>query len=56
MTYHDERKDKRAAILVDGRLTAAPVIRAPILKGVAIIQGNFSEEEAQEIAAGIVRR
>jgi preprotein translocase subunit SecD len=42
------------ALMVDGRVTAVPRIAAPITGGRAILQGNFTEEEAQAIAAGIV--
>ena len=46
----------RVGILVDGELVTAPVIRAPILEGKAVINGDFTEEEAKRIAAGIVRQ
>lgn len=42
------------ALMVDGRVTAAPRIAAPITGGRAILQGNFTAEEARAIAAGIV--
>lgn len=42
------------ALMIDGRVTAAPRIAAPITGGRAILQGNFTEEEARAIAAGIV--
>jgi preprotein translocase subunit SecD len=45
---------KRAAILVDGKLVAAPIIKAPILQGRALINGIFSEEEAKRIAEGLM--
>jgi preprotein translocase subunit SecD len=45
---------KRLGMMVDGQLVVAPIIRAPILEGRAIINGNFTEEEAQRIANGIV--
>jgi preprotein translocase subunit SecD len=41
------------ALMVDGEVTAAPRIAAPITGGRAILQGNFTEEEAIAIAAGI---
>ena len=44
---------KHVAILVDGKLVAAPMINAPITQGVAIINGDFTIEEAERIAAGI---
>ena len=42
---------KHVAILVDGKLVTAPMINAPITKGVAIINGDFTIEEAERIAA-----
>jgi preprotein translocase subunit SecD len=42
------------AILVDGTLVSAPVVREPILAGTAIINGFFTMEEATQIASGIV--
>jgi len=52
----EENVGKRIGILVDGELVSAPIVRAPISEGKAIIDGDFSEEEAHEIAAGIMRR
>ena len=45
---------KRAAILVDGKLVTAPIIRAPILQGRALINGDFTEQEAKRIAEGLM--
>jgi preprotein translocase subunit SecD len=45
---------KRAAILVDSELVTAPIIKAPILEGRAIINGDFTEQEAKRIAEGLV--
>jgi preprotein translocase subunit SecD len=45
---------RRIGILVDGKLINVPIIRAPIEQGKAIIDGNFSEEEANRIASGIM--
>ena len=42
------------ALMIDGTVTAAPRIMAPILGGRASIHGHFTEEEAKAIAAGIV--
>lgn len=47
---------KRLAMLVDGKLVCAPVIRAPILVGKAIVVGDFSEKEARRIANGVLGR
>jgi SecD/SecF fusion protein len=38
------------AIVLDGELYSAPVIRVPILDGNAVIEGNFSLTEAHELA------
>lgn len=46
----------RMAILIDDRLLSAPVIRAEISGGKAVLAGNFSEAEAHRIAKGIVGR
>lgn len=45
---------KRAAILVDGKLVTAPIIRAPILEGRALINGDFTKQEAKQIAEGLM--
>ena len=44
---------KRLGIVLDGQLYAAPYLNEPILGGRAMITGNFTEEEAKEIAAGL---
>jgi preprotein translocase subunit SecD len=41
---------RKVAILIDGRVFSAPVIREPILGGSAQVSGHFSPEEAREIA------
>jgi len=45
---------KRAAMLVNGKLVTAPIIRAPILEGRALINGDFTEQEAKRIADGLM--
>ena len=49
-----ENVGKKMGVLIDGKLIMAPIIRAPILEGKAIIDGNFSEEEAEKIANAIM--
>ena len=49
-----ENIGKRIGVLIDGKLVMAPTIRAPILEGKAIIDGNFSEEQADKIANSIM--
>lgn len=44
------------AIMIDGRVVAAPRIMEEITGGRAIINGNFTEEEATSIAEGIMIR
>jgi RNA polymerase sigma factor, sigma-70 family len=44
---------KRLAIIIDGRLYSAPTIRSEIRDGKAQITGNFSEQEANDLAAKI---
>jgi SecD/SecF fusion protein len=43
----------RLAIVVDGQVREAPVIRSEISEGVAEISGVFSENEAKALAAKI---
>jgi SecD/SecF fusion protein len=42
--------DRQLAIVLDGELYSAPVIRSAIEGGEAIIEGNFSLQEAQQLA------
>lgn len=42
------------AIIIDGAVVSAPRINEPILGGRAVISGNFTMEEAERIARGIV--
>jgi preprotein translocase subunit SecD len=49
-----ENMGKRIGIIVDGKLVTAPVVRAQVRQGKAVINGNFTEEEAQRIARGII--
>lgn len=44
---------KRMAIIVNGQLLTAPIIRASVTSGRAIINGEFTEDEAQRIARGL---
>jgi preprotein translocase subunit SecD len=48
-----ENLDKRLAIVVDGKLYSAPVIKSEIPGGKAQISGSFTEEEANKLAAKI---
>jgi SecD/SecF fusion protein len=45
-----ENVGKRLAIVLDGQVKSAPVIREPILGGDAQITGDFSVQEAQDLA------
>jgi len=45
--------NKRLAIVVDGQLQSAPVIRSEISGGKAQVTGSFTEDEARELAAKI---
>ncbi|WP_020591817.1 protein translocase subunit SecD [Kiloniella laminariae] len=42
--------NKPFAIVLDGRVISAPVIRSPILTGSGIISGNFTAQSAEELA------
>jgi preprotein translocase subunit SecD len=44
---------KRLAIIIDGRLYSAPTIKSEIRDGKAQITGNFSVQEANDLAAKI---
>ena len=44
---------RRLGMIVNEKLIAAPMVRAKITKGVLIIDGHFSQKEAQKIAQGI---
>lgn len=44
---------KPIAILVDGEVISAPIVREKIAGGRAIISGDFTLEEARRIASGI---
>jgi preprotein translocase subunit SecD len=48
-TVTSEHVGDRVAMVVHGRLVSAPTVRAPITEGRAIIDGGFSEEEAQAL-------
>jgi len=43
------------AILIDGTVVMAPVLRSPITTS-AVISGDFTRAEAERIVAGIVGR
>ncbi|MCK9262587.1 MAG: protein translocase subunit SecD [Deltaproteobacteria bacterium] len=45
-----ENTGKRLAILLDGKVYSAPVIREAISGGSAIIEGRFTDEEASDLA------
>lgn len=44
---------KRIAIVLDGRIVAAPKVLEPITGGSMMIQGNFTAQESQDLAATI---
>jgi preprotein translocase subunit SecD len=48
-----ENISRRLAIVLDGHLYSAPVIRSEISGGQAQITGSFTEEEAKELVAKI---
>ncbi len=47
---------KRCGMILDGELVSAPIIRAPITVGRAIIAGDFTEAEAQRIVRLLSRK
>lgn len=50
-----ENIGKHMAILIDGELVTAPKIQAQIPNGVALINGNFSDKEAERIAENLIK-
>lgn len=42
--------ERNLAIVLDGRVQSAPVIKSKISDGHAIIEGNFTMEEAKNLA------
>ncbi len=42
--------DKQLAIIIDGQVYSAPVIKAEISGGTAVVTGDFSHEEAQKLS------
>ncbi len=51
-----ENINKPLAIIVDAEVISAPIIRVEISGGKAVIQGQFTEEEAGRIAEGIMAK
>jgi preprotein translocase subunit SecD len=47
---------KHVAMVVDGRLLLAPMVRAPILQGRAVIDWDATPEEAEGVARGLMLR
>jgi preprotein translocase subunit SecD len=47
---------KRCAMVLNGKFLSAPVIRDTILGGRAIINGIFTEAEAEDIAKGLNKK
>ena len=47
--------DRPVAILLDGDVVMAPVVKSPI-SGSAMITGNYTRAEAERIVTGIVGR
>jgi len=47
---------KHIGMLLNGELVSAPLVRARIDVGLAIIQGIFTEDEAEKIVEGINRK
>lgn len=45
--------DEYLAIVLEGKILSAPVIKVPILDGKAIIEGSFTADEAQKLAGYI---
>jgi len=52
-TVTKQNLHKQLAIIIDGHLTSAPIIQTPITGGKGLIIGNFSQEEAGDLAKRI---
>jgi len=50
-----EQMGKPIAILIDGKVVLAPIVRARLSRD-AVISGNFSEEEVQRIVDAFAKR
>jgi preprotein translocase subunit SecD len=48
----EQHKDKPLAILVDGKVLSAPVVRSSFSER-ALITGNFTKEEADKLVKGV---
>jgi preprotein translocase subunit SecD len=46
---------KPVAFLIDGKVVAVPTIRSPI-RGQAQLSGDFTREEAERLATGMIGR
>lgn len=44
---------RRLAFVIDGRVVAAPVILGEITGGAAVIEGDFTQQEAERLAAAL---
>jgi RNA polymerase sigma factor (sigma-70 family) len=51
-----ENMGRRLAIIIDGKVISAPVIQSEIRGGKGNISGNFTEQEANRLAASISKR
>ena len=43
--------NKKLAVMMNGRLYCAPVVRSPITGGKLQIDGSFTDQEAKDLAA-----
>ncbi len=50
-----EHIEEKLAILIKGRLVSAPVVKAEVTGGRAIITGEFTRERAERIVKGLLR-
>ena len=41
---------QRLAIVIDGKIYSAPIVRSEITGGKAVISGSFSDQEATDLA------
>jgi preprotein translocase subunit SecD len=55
-TITEQNIMKPLAILVDGQLISAPIVREKICDGKVVITASFSKEDAERIARGITAK
>jgi preprotein translocase subunit SecD len=50
----EENLDKPLGIILDGELISTPIIKSAITGGIVVLEGKFTQEEAERLANGMV--